>query len=459
MQSRTTPLPEGMSTSLRALFMPALGAALLLVIGLASSQLAWKRNVLAAAFLLYYAIVVVYGIHRANLTADELFEGNVSPEEKASRAARAFQFHLSAWVTGAVALVAAFFTAMMKDRWDMPVPAPYLQIASGILWSILSATLLQLFALYRRLQYAEVRSSGTYALRGFLLYGSAALCFPIYFFLYAGQSKQITLPWLIYFSLPTNFVLAFLVLRFLRRVRELAGADSDLLLGPERQRPMVRLVQATVLVMGLCVLVGIDYGRSLTGLWVFAVRTDSTVLFRLLRPFGVDQSKRDSYGYTPLHYAVQDDSRAFVEYALGAGADREALNNFDQTPLMLAVLLDRREIAGILLKAGTDPGRAGFRGQTPLMLSARDGHVRLTELLLTARAPLNPVDAFGESALSYAVTGGHAEIADMLLRARADAALRTARFSSGDRPRSLLTAATELGHTKTVEVLRRHGVR
>ena len=459
MQSRTTPLPVGMNTSLRAVFAPVAGALLLLSVGLMSAPITWKRHVLAAAFLLYYFVVIVYGIHRANLTADELFEGDASAQDKVRRAGRAFQFHLAAWATGAVALVGAFFTAMMKDRWDMPVPVPYLQIASAIVWSVLSAALFQLLALYRRLQYAETRSSGAYAGRGFLLYGGAALLFPIYFFLYAGQSKQVTLPWLIWFTLPTNIVLAFLLVRMFRRVHELARIDADLLFGEPRRRRMLQVVRITVVAMVLCVFAGIDYGRGATRLWVFAVRTDSPGIFRLLRAAGVTQKSTDEYGYTPLHWAVQDDSRAFAQYAISAGSDRDAMNSFEQTPLMLAALLDRREIAGVLLKQGTKADLPGFRGQTPLMLAARDGRGEIVRLLLSSHAKPNARDTFGESALSYAVTGGNTEIVEMLLNARADTKIRTTRFSATGTGRTLLQAALELGHGKTAELLRKRGLR
>ena len=455
MQSRTTPLPAGMNTSLRAVFAPIAGAVALVAVGLLNTPLAWKRYVLAAAFLLYYFAVVVYGIHRANLTADELFEGDAPAEEKHRRAARAFQFHLAAWALGAVALVGAFFTAMMKDRWDMPVPVPYLQIGSAIVWSVLSAALLQLLALYRRLQYAETRSSGAYAARGFLLYGSAALLFPIYFFLYAGQSKQVTLPWLIWFTLPTNVLLGFLLFRMFRRVRELARVDADLLFGEHRRTRMVLLVRATVVAMILCVFIGIDYERSITRLWVFAVRSDSTALFRALRAVGVTQQSADEYGYTPLHWAVQDDSRSFASFAMAKGADREAMNSFGQTPLMLAALLDRREIAEELIRQGAGAGRPGFRAQTPLMLAARDGRLEIVQALLVSQAAPNLRDAFGETALSYAVTAGNAQIVQLLLKHGADASLRTARFSAAGKERSLLEAALELGHTRTAEVLRK----
>lgn len=444
---------------MRAVALPLVALAILVATGVASSSHLWKRHVLGVAFLIYYLVVVVYGIHRANLTADELFEGDPSPEERLRRAARAFQFHFACWVTGAVTLAAAFFTAMMKSRWDMPVPWPYAQILSGMLWSVLSAAILQLLALYRRVKYGEGRSPSAYAARGFLLYGVAVVLFPTYFFLYAGHGRHVTIPWLIYFTLPTNILMFLLLVRMFRKVRTFLGDQQELLFGKHAQKRARQLGRAFAAVMLLAIVIGFDYGRNFTSLWVFAAKSDSPAMFRMLRGLGANQKRTDEYGFTPLHWAIQEDSRDFAAYALAQGADREALNRFEQTPLMLAVLLDRVDIVKQLIAAGADVSHGAYRGQTPLMLAARDGRLEILKLLLAKKAKVNPRDDAGESALSYAVTSGHAQVVSILLESGAQTNIETSRFSPSGTKRSLLRAAMEAGHTQTVEVLKKAGVR
>jgi uncharacterized protein len=81
---------------------------------------------------------------------------------------------------------------------------------------------------------------------------------------------------------------------------------------------------------------------------------------------------RDSFGWTPLFYAIGHRHLECLKDLLRRGADPNTKDNWGQTPLGYACQHGFRETVDILLSAGADVNLPGRYGRTPLYCTARE---------------------------------------------------------------------------------------
>ncbi|TGL87131.1 ankyrin repeat domain-containing protein [Leptospira congkakensis] len=412
------PFHGGLISTIRLITPPILTFILIFFVRYLSNDESWKRNLLAVSFLCYYIAVSVLGMLRAGSAVEEILGEEDVAEDKPSRMVRArhsVRIFFSLWFVGGVAILAGLYVGMSKNRWDMPIPLPSLQILSSVVWAILSSLLLQLMSFHRGLLLRIGGSAKGYIASSFTIYGFLIFLFPIYFLLYAGNGKILNIPYLIAFTLPTNIILVYLIVLKYRSVLKTLGENSEFFFHPDTRYAAKRAFFGFILLFILISLFFLDYSRRQKLLWIYSARENHITLFQVLRLTGVDINEVDEHRYTPLFWAIQGGSIPFVKSIVQDGADLEALNEFGQTPLLLAVLLQNEPMVKELVSLGCNINRADtIEGQTPLILAARDGSFEIVEFLLTQKA--NPLlkNKKGQLALELALENGHQKIADLL---------------------------------------------
>ncbi|ABZ93685.1 Ankyrin-repeat protein [Leptospira biflexa serovar Patoc strain 'Patoc 1 (Ames)'] len=412
------PFRGGLISIIRLFTPPILAFLVIVFVRYISGDVSWKRNLLAASFLCYYIAVSVFGTLRAASAVEDILGEEDIVEDKTLRMRRArhsIRVFFSLWLVGGVAILAGLYVGMTKNRWDMPIPLPSLQILSSVIWAILSSLLLQLMSFHRGLLLTKGGSTKGYIAQSITIYGFLILLFPIYFVLYAGNGKIVNIPYLIAFTLPTNLILVYLILKKYKSVLSILGENSTFFFHPDTKYAAKRAFTIFLLIFLLISLFFLDYTRRKKLLWIYAARENHIFLFDALRLTGVDVNEVDEHKYTPLFWAIQGGSLDFVKSITKNGANLEASNEFGQTPLIVAVLVKNETIVRELISLGCDIDRGdSMEGQTPLILAARDGSLEIVKILLENKA--NPLlkNKKGETALSLAIENGHQKIVDLL---------------------------------------------
>ena len=214
----------------------------------------------------------------------------------------------------------------------------------------------------------------------------------------------------------------------------------------------------------------------------------------VLAHFGVDVTKVDERGCTPLFTAAGEGKTALVAGLLAAGSDpNETQQDTDLNPLTIAISCGHvhivrmliscgadvnrelglqeetplhhaggsnrdqgEECVRLLLKAGADVHRKDFLGRPPLHRMASHDFVTATRLLLEAGADPNDADEGGNAALHAAVERRHAafggeETLQCLIKAGGDV------NRVDERGRSPLDNALYYGRRSCLRVLLRAG--
>ncbi|KAK2807304.1 hypothetical protein FQN50_005458 [Emmonsiellopsis sp. PD_5] len=130
----------------------------------------------------------------------------------------------------------------------------------------------------------------------------------------------------------------------------------------------------------------------------------------------------DSFGRTPLWYALRAPHAAVVKLLLDHGANIGRVPRVNGlTPLLWAVSEGHEDIVQLLLDSGVDIEECSPEDeQTPLLLASINKQERLVELLIDKGAKVDASDRFGRTPLFYAATNGHGAIANVLLDAGAN---------------------------------------
>jgi len=98
---------------------------------------------------------------------------------------------------------------------------------------------------------------------------------------------------------------------------------------------------------------------------------------------GKDPSVKDSYGYTPLHYAARGGFLKIVELLLSSGADVMATTKASMsTPLHRAATTKHHNIVSLLLRHNADPCCQDIDGNTPLHIAVKNKRIENIKKIL-----------------------------------------------------------------------------
>ena len=107
-------------------------------------------------------------------------------------------------------------------------------------------------------------------------------------------------------------------------------------------------------------------GDSNTLLHYAARFKSSEEIVQALLDAGANIESMESFGYTPLHYAITYDSPAIAKVLLRNNANYNAVSHNHMTMLEAAVVVASVEMVKVLLKTGADPYVCDKAGRTPL---------------------------------------------------------------------------------------------
>ena len=194
-----------------------------------------------------------------------------------------------------------------------------------------------------------------------------------------------------------------------------------------------------------------DVPQRMTGVHVAAYLGLEKPLASLLED-GYDLDTRDTYGWTPLSWAVQQGHQAVVQLLLEQGPALELRDDYrGQTPLLLAAKHGHEAVVHQLLEQGAEVRSNDMDCRTPLSLAAHEGHKAVVGLLLKRDAKLNSKDSLGDTPLSLAAQEGHEAVVRLLLEWGAEV---NSRDIEGQSP---LSMAAKNGYETTVQLLIDHG--
>jgi ankyrin repeat protein len=205
--------------------------------------------------------------------------------------------------------------------------------------------------------------------------------------------------------------------------------------------------------------------RELTGMHLAAYfGLEKAIAVLLARNYNIESI--DSYGQTPLFWAVLSKQTATAELLLSCGTDpnliantKLLLNNeywwistgFDM-PLGCAVRMRSLEMVRILLQRGANPNIYPDDNMTALFQAAQNGDFEIIHLLLQHGADPNIHPYRGGTALCLAARDGNLEIIHLLLQHGADPNIHPYRGGT-----ALCWAAARKKNLEIVNVLLQHG--
>jgi len=129
-----------------------------------------------------------------------------------------------------------------------------------------------------------------------------------------------------------------------------------------------------------------------------------------------DVNVKDSYGKTPLHFAVKQKNKGLVQWLIEKGADPNTNIALGGTILHWAIQQNNKELIQLLLEKGADPNTKLDMGITILHWAVRCDNKELVQLLLEKGANVHATDIMGETSLQWAVNKSSKELAYLLVK-------------------------------------------
>lgn len=171
----------------------------------------------------------------------------------------------------------------------------------------------------------------------------------------------------------------------------------------------------------------------------------------LLLEKGAKVGERDSFGFTPLHYAK---NAQIVKLLADKGADVDVnvcCNGW--TPLHNAAFTNKLDVAKALLAAGAKLEVVDKLGKTPLHYAAGWADEALTKVLLDAKAETGRRDHSGWTPMHQAAFAG--KVGQIRLLAQQGARVDVEDYFG----RTPMDEARKAGHPEAIEALRSAGAR
>jgi len=115
---------------------------------------------------------------------------------------------------------------------------------------------------------------------------------------------------------------------------------------------------------------------------LIAGKIEDENLIPVLTGKGNSINKKDSYGNTPLHYAILVGESEYARSLIHNGADLNIKNQQELTPLQLAAFLNNETVIKELLKKGADINSSGNTGYSSLHIAAELNYLPIAGDLL-----------------------------------------------------------------------------
>jgi ankyrin repeat protein len=147
---------------------------------------------------------------------------------------------------------------------------------------------------------------------------------------------------------------------------------------------------------------------------IFNSEVDLDKIKTLLELDLIDVDMKDSYSFTPLHWASKKGNSGLVKILLEKGSDINSKNIAGLTALDLASKGSNPEIIKILLEAGADVNSVSKNGMTPICFASITGNLKSVKNLIEFGADVNVKDNNGYSPLYWAKEYNHEEVSQFL---------------------------------------------
>ena len=122
----------------------------------------------------------------------------------------------------------------------------------------------------------------------------------------------------------------------------------------------------------------------------------------------------------PLHALAQEGNLEELKGIKGLGKDINLANSWGWTPLFFAVINGHSETAEFLLKNGSCVNvRTPRGGHTPLHYAASYGYDGIARILIREGADINARDSYDNTPLHLAASGSHLDAVSLLVRSGA----------------------------------------
>ncbi len=122
---------------------------------------------------------------------------------------------------------------------------------------------------------------------------------------------------------------------------------------------------------------------------------------------GADINSRDSFGLTPLAYAVHGRSKAEIEFYLSRNADPDAILRYGRSVIFMALERANLPLVILLCEAGASLTITDDSGVMALHLAVKHRMIKPVEIILEKGIDLNHKDNMGYTLLDHAIMSGH----------------------------------------------------